>query len=1059
MPPPTPVARRFYRAFYHWTLLVAPPSISAPHLDLRNLSTTVRCRQTAAVKIRKLRAFAPISLSTQAVQSAADLPSQAILPYSAVLRYRNGGSVVYEIALDEKHVQALIARYGPDLNAFARLHGADLHVALGDSFRSPTGRTRAMVVSGRYAEADALYASLQNAAPVKPRELAELSSPTAWLCWPIADARENQSDQMPPWTSYMRQRTSGDEDVVVEIALPDATWKFMQTPCPPNLPFTWLERVVQRSGVAIEADEGLPRLAPPQGTTLVRSIFLKGTLSCIQKAVTLIAAFRTKQLSGDNKHYVEANHDHVQYSADGRATCTDSTSTHAEPSLSMDTGSKPIQSTGLAGRSIEEDEIRCPYHSQLTRLAARRIMRQSRVALHWERDPHDDTFGIIKLLGAPEDIPFARALVQECIQYNTARNASNAAREAAEHQGLPAPVEHFSRLRLATPSPAIGELATSSNDMRKDTIYQLMVRAQCNVRVIQEGPVWELLVSGLRSRVEEAKKLLHQMVYRWWTVAAKQSRPAEPVIELESGFKDTPIARNEPDEQIMAKEGRRLAKTQHEAERPLARFLRNAIRPLSHPVVVVTTSAKRQMQIADTSDKSKDRLRYARGVTVSSFSSVCLHPQPFITFNLKLPSRTWDALQISRRLCVHILAASEEAAAIAHIFTLPYDRPEEPFQRLVAMGVEVDVRSSSRGPIINSSSRAVTAVVQAELSPTKCMEVGDHVMVVAKVIAVHKHENCSDESERATLGYAQRGYRALGPAISPLNIKEVGGMKKSAQPEVYDTHLGSKTKYNGDSKMNHATQEWTSFQHEDRTDERLSAEVAEVIGIAEVLPAPKKWTRQFPSGQRRMFSSVSIRRQDDLDKKKSPRECKRIDISNLVSDPSILSQTVDEFLGQPPTSAHQIPRMRALLGYQRAARKASAELATLLAQGTLTPQRSIELENIIALNERRVAKRLAMRAAEELQRMLDTGRVDVRRAQWLESAVEKGMVAVVAQVKLAKETWEAGRMPESEWTAVRTALGKEYDYLNQEAVRLRGMMEDDESELVSGDRHDRQNES
>lgn len=1055
---PTPVARRFYRTFYRWTLLVAPPSASAPPLGLRHLSTTARCKPNAAVKIRKLRAPVPISLLAKAVQSAAELPSRAIVPYTAAVRYRDGGSVVYEIALDEAHVQALMARYGPDLNAFARLHGTDVQVTLGEPFHSPTGRTRPMMVSGRYADADALYARLQTGPPVEPRELAELEASTAWLRWPVADARENSSSQMPPWTSYMRQRTSDAADAVVELTIPDMTWHHMRTTRPTNLPFTWLERVIQRSGAVIEVDDSPARPAPPQGMPLVRSVFLKGSLSRVRKAMKLIATFRNKQIPSDEDGIVESIRDQTQHSAKSGTEGIDNEAVQAKLSQSAEAGSEQIQSTRSAGSSTEQDEIRCPYHSQITRLAARRIMRQSGVALHWESDPHDEASGIIKLLGAPEDIPFARTLVQECIQYTVARNEQNAAREAAVRQGQPVPVEHFARLRLAIPPPAVGETTTRCDGTRKDMMYQLMAQAQCHVSTIQKEGMWELLVCGPPARVETAKGLLRQMADRWWTAAAMQSRPLEPVIELLSGVNDNPVVRDEPDKQSTAEDGPRSPMTKHEVDGTLASFLRDAIRPLSHPVVVVTTSAKHQTPTAYTSDDPENQLQHARGVTVSSFSSVCLHPHPFIAFNLKLPSRTWDALQISRRLCVHILAASSEAAAIAHAFTLPYDRAEEPFQRLTAMGVKVDARLSSRGPIISSSGGAIAAVVHAELSRTKCVEVGDHVIVVAKVIAVRMHENCGEEKEGTALGYAQRRYRALGPAVSPLDINEARKMQSKTEQD-YDVDFGSKMEFKGSAEMKHATQKWTASQRQDWSNGRLSAEVAEVIGIAEIMPPPKDRTGRSTGGQRRLFSSMSIRRENDRDIKKRLAEGKRIDVSNLVSHPSILSQTVDEFLGQQPTSAHQIPRMRALLGYQRAAREASAELAALLANGTLTPQRSLELENIITLNERRVAKRLALRAAEELQRMLDTGRVDVRRAQWLESAVEKGMVAVVAQVKLAKETWEAGKIPEAEWAVVREALGKEYDILNQEAVRLRGMMEDEEGEMVSGGRNGGERES
>lgn len=58
-----------------------------------------------------------------------------------------------------------------------------------------------------------------------------------------------------------------------------------------------------------------------------------------------------------------------------------------------------------------------------------------------------------------------------------------------------------------------------------------------------------------------------------------------------------------------------------------------------------------------------------RGMTVSSFNTVTIHPSPVISFNVRRPSETLTALQSSGRFLVHLLAPTPATAALARDFS------------------------------------------------------------------------------------------------------------------------------------------------------------------------------------------------------------------------------------------------------------------------------------------------------------------------------------------------------------------------------------------------------
>lgn len=58
-----------------------------------------------------------------------------------------------------------------------------------------------------------------------------------------------------------------------------------------------------------------------------------------------------------------------------------------------------------------------------------------------------------------------------------------------------------------------------------------------------------------------------------------------------------------------------------------------------------------------------------RGMTVSSFNTVTLTPEPMISFNVRRPSETLNALLASKRFLVHLLAPGADTATLARDFS------------------------------------------------------------------------------------------------------------------------------------------------------------------------------------------------------------------------------------------------------------------------------------------------------------------------------------------------------------------------------------------------------
>ncbi|KAK5702254.1 hypothetical protein LTR17_022472 [Elasticomyces elasticus] len=595
-------------------------------------------------------------------------------------------------------------------------------------------------------------------------------------------------------------------------------------------------------------------------------------------------------------------------------------------------------------------------------------------------------------------------------------------------------------------------------------LRRIEAQTACRISKLAVQRAGEYLITGLHSGIESAQALLRLRV----EVKAQLMN-----INLDAEHESIAVMRS-------GKGGEREA-----CAADLAEDLRAVSRASTHPVMIITSRTRAESRQKETVE---DMVGRCRAVTVSSFTTVTMNPVPIATFNLKVPSRTWDAISQSERLCIHFMAATPSAVAITSLFTRPYERPEEPFLALADVGARVLLRRSTASPKIKDDEGAILARVDAALLRDKCVHVGDHVVVFAEVqnITLPSEEQDTNRfaafkrlEEKAGLAYGRREYRAMGDAISlpevPQQVNEAVDSPDNADTggDALESHFGVHSELpldkarrsivieeEDDYDFGFGGEESTPFR--DTSNATLSRTFVPppAAGRSNFAPmgGPRQHLRHY-SSQRptRTPGNVSDTVARDPSHHSTDQKVLKSTIGDFlapanptVSHPSLLSNTIGEFLGETGELKSR-GRIQALLNAKRTAERAARELEAALADGSLTEERSLLLEHTISVNERRVARKLAYRAADDLRRMLDTGKVDFRRSQWLESAVEKGMVICVDDARKARTLYDEGKIDELKFKEVSERLSQEHGSLNQEAMRLRQMWDEEDEGQQSDD--------
>jgi flavin reductase (DIM6/NTAB) family NADH-FMN oxidoreductase RutF len=172
-------------------------------------------------------------------------------------------------------------------------------------------------------------------------------------------------------------------------------------------------------------------------------------------------------------------------------------------------------------------------------------------------------------------------------------------------------------------------------------------------------------------------------------------------------------------------------------------------------------------------------------MTVSSFNTVTLCPEPIVSFNVKLPSETYNAIQSSCRFLVHLLAPNRATAQLAQKFSrgnwnilldgyngfFRFQSPRNPGRqpsitegeppRLVIQHANVGRDSSG----INTPD--FPFIFECQYLP-QSVKVGNHVIVLGTVVDVFYQDPDSDPDNAPNnlcLTYADTRFWKMGEKI------------------------------------------------------------------------------------------------------------------------------------------------------------------------------------------------------------------------------------------------------------------------------------------------------
>ncbi|OAX83349.1 hypothetical protein ACJ72_02290 [Emergomyces africanus] len=232
----------------------------------------------------------------------------------------------------------------------------------------------------------------------------------------------------------------------------------------------------------------------------------------------------------------------------------------------------------------------------------------------------------------------------------------------------------------------------------------------------------------------------------------------------------------------------RKATRQNEATNPETKIgdqVRLLMRRVPHPVAIITST-----------DPGSATARTAfRGMTVSSFNTVTLYPETVVSFNVKLPSETFNAIRSSSRFLVHLLAPTHATARLARDFSqgntnvMLADEKQRFFKFVPLSGRDNDLLPSiaegkpPRLALMNNdkgdSAESITTspdyfpfIFECRYLP-QSVKVGNHVVVLGRVTnIIHQdadgtsHPVKAHDPEHLCLSYADTRFWKIGDNIS-----------------------------------------------------------------------------------------------------------------------------------------------------------------------------------------------------------------------------------------------------------------------------------------------------
>ncbi|KAK4206620.1 flavin reductase like domain-containing protein [Rhypophila decipiens] len=204
---------------------------------------------------------------------------------------------------------------------------------------------------------------------------------------------------------------------------------------------------------------------------------------------------------------------------------------------------------------------------------------------------------------------------------------------------------------------------------------------------------------------------------------------------------------------------------------PLSHQFRSLMRLLTHSVVVCTSTHLTPKSGGSARDGGAPGV--PRAMTMSSFTSLALHPTPAVSFNIATPSRTLDAIKSSGFFNIHVLAADVSGAKVANWCRQGNEGALQLFEKLrEECKCDVTLGGESGGPAMLQGP-GVLHVLRCRLLNDEAhgglVKVRDHVIVVGEVLEIvdgrGQDDTDTDTEQAFGLAYADTKYREPGRSI------------------------------------------------------------------------------------------------------------------------------------------------------------------------------------------------------------------------------------------------------------------------------------------------------
>ncbi|TKA27958.1 hypothetical protein B0A50_04024 [Salinomyces thailandicus] len=865
---PTPAARRFYSAFYRWT-------ISGSHVPsvLISATTTTACPTSAAHGRHRRRQHTQVAAptdshsgrapsydtaapsesssghgrssgisyktfsyrgrasgalkdsdieasTTRPVQTLEEVPYTALDAWDEVIRAKTGELLELEIALPLARWIQLKDHYGSRLG---------LLIGKSDGRVASTGRlwqkTRkdgqrmilcSVMVSGNFEQASRMKGMLQQALQTgvgegEHAQRRESHPPLPWTrmerwVWQRVAPRSSvdlPSEEMPGWKEVFRARDVVSKSGIVEVAMPKAAWQALQEAGHD------FETALQLVGVKVETVQKKAGSATDGDIEKkVETWLLSGSLERLAMA---IKQFRSFQAHATDPAFAALR------KVDGVSESSSPTTSIIRPVLlHANTTSPPPQTPPrFQKRTIPFPSLLIRYfedRSGLLRATLKRITGIDSYCVLSGR-PHPELLHI-EITGPRSSCKAATAMINRRIRYAY----QHAVLGAGYTPYLPSPktfgIEpasleqplHYSKLRLTIDSQSdrIRDFTEAIHVKNSEHVLLLQLKTGCRIYAIDKGKGgW--VVEGTPDSLEYAKKTLrnllsekakkmmgmrtgelelseveHGEVTSGWRAGVWEVRKAKAADVIPRSIANAHTTDPEAGgsyKQALSRRSVVLSRTPSPQtamsgqDLALSEATRAILRPLTHPVVLLTarhpSPATRESQ-TQPQPNVESSLEGCTGTTISSLTAVTLQPTPHFSFNLRLPSRTYEALARSRTCTIHILCASPNAAALAQSFTKGYERAEEPFHLARARGANV---TSGVGGVGVEWEGVVGARLQGRLVRGAGGGVGDSVLIVVEIVGIEG--GGKRVGEEGALAYSMRGYRGLGDEVAVEEVAEL----------------------------------------------------------------------------------------------------------------------------------------------------------------------------------------------------------------------------------------------------------------------------------------------